>query len=94
MSVDVHDCLDVLKSQSFLDFFDSSTSFKQKGAVGVSKSMWGNSFEVWIFLQTFENESFDCHFFNDWKKILYNFGLMIVEMCILTLGLSSLYRLV
>ena len=91
MSVDVHGCLDVFMSESFLIVAPASNKREQwvcLNPCGVILLKSG------YFLQTFENQSFDCYFFNDWKKILYNFGLMIVEMCILTLGLSSLYRLV
>ena len=91
MSADVHGCLDVFMSESFLIVAPASNKRGQwvcLNPCGVILLKSG------YFLQTFENQSFDCHFFNDWKKILYNFGLMIVEMCILTLGLSSLSRLV
>lgn len=49
MGIDVHDCLYVLKPQSFLDFFDGSTGFKEQGAVGVAETVRCDAFEVWIF---------------------------------------------
>lgn len=49
MSGDVYRGLDVLMPQTFLDLFDSSTGFKQKGAVGVAETVRCDAFEVWVF---------------------------------------------
>lgn len=49
MGIDVHRSLDVLMPQSFLDFFDGSTGFKEQGAVGVAETVRCDAFEVWVF---------------------------------------------